>query len=370
MTDNNFFTFPENRDVLFIFGAGASYPAGVPLQRDLLPLIVSGKIPEIESSEIGREVKNFICQNFFIKDHSTYPKLEAIFGYIDYFLFQKESLSAYYNNSIIYNIREYLIRLIHFVVNIKTKGSNDFYPIFWDKIKNLNTNISIITLNYDTLLEQAFANLFRSNFYIDFCMDLLNYQNIEELKKDHFWYNPKHPLPVKDNVSPQVIKIIKTHGSLNWKYCNCCNQVLLTPWDSEIDLTKNKFLGYSYPEKQQYEFVCPFDNNDFETLIMPPTFVKNLKHPVISMLRNEAAKEIRAAKKIVIIGYSLSYSDIDFRALLKKNIKKGTKLYIVNPKISEKFKLKFLPFSDDIEFIPNTFEQFLNDSDCIKKILC
>lgn len=317
---NIFFEYPEKRDTVFIMGAGASYPEGVPLQRDILPLIVSGKIPEIENSEIGRAVKDFISNNFYFESisNSKYPRLEAVFGYLDYFLHQRESLSSYYTNSYIFNIKECLIKLMHFIVNIETDYDSKIYPLFWDAVYKNNPNISVITLNYDTLLEQAFKSLFYKNFYIDYCLHLMNYEKYQELEKHHFWINPREPLPVKDEANPKLIKIIKVHGSLNWKYCNCCNQVLLTPWDTKIDLQRNKFLGTSYPEGETYEFYCPVDGNEFQTLIMPPTYVKNLSQTILASLRNEAAREIRCAKKIVFIGYSLSNADIHIKALLKK----------------------------------------------------
>ena len=53
------------------------------------------------------------------------------------------------------------------------------------------------------------------------------------------------------------LKLLNLHGSLNWKYCNCCNQTLLTPWDRTIDLHRGKFLGFTYPDNEKYEYVCP-----------------------------------------------------------------------------------------------------------------
>lgn len=355
-----FFKYPKLRDAVIFFGAGASYPDGVPLQKDILPIILDGKNDEIETSAIGQAVTKFIRDNFSVDKKDLYPRLEAIFGFIDYFLYQRESLSAFYSNSYIFNLKECLIKLIHYVVNYKTNKPSHCYLDFWNQVENSNKNISIITLNYDTLLEQAFNNLYTKNNYIDYCNHFMNYEYIDKLSNYHFWVNPREPLPIKGENNPHLFKILKIHGSLNWKYCNCCNQVLLTPWDRKIDLHRNKFLGYTYPDKKEYEFLCPIDDTEFSTLIMPPTFVKNLNQPILSHLRNEASREIRAAKKIIIIGYSLSYSDIHIKAMLKKNLSPDTEIIVINPRINEKVTQRFESVSSKIKFLQLSFEDFLN----------
>ena len=75
--------YPPERDVLFVFGAGTSHPDGVPLQRDILPIILNDK--EIANSEIGKIVIQFIKDNFVYDEaNNEYPNLESIFLYLDY----------------------------------------------------------------------------------------------------------------------------------------------------------------------------------------------------------------------------------------------------------------------------------------------
>ena len=101
-----FLRYSPSRDVVFVLGAGASHPDGVPLQKDMLPMIVSGSIEEIENSEIGQIVIEFIKDNFeFNSETNVYPQLEAVFGFIDYFIQQNESLNAKYTNEKIRDIK-------------------------------------------------------------------------------------------------------------------------------------------------------------------------------------------------------------------------------------------------------------------------
>lgn len=70
-----FIRYEDNRDVLFIFGAGASISEGVPLQRDLLRLICSPTTDkELNSSDAACLVRMFLCENFDISN-DIYPHL-------------------------------------------------------------------------------------------------------------------------------------------------------------------------------------------------------------------------------------------------------------------------------------------------------
>ncbi|RMD50007.1 MAG: hypothetical protein D6830_03690 [Ignavibacteria bacterium] len=352
-----FLSYPPERDVLFVFGAGASEPDGVPLQKEILPEILNN--PKIANSEIGGEVIEFIKFNFDVDFESGFPKLEAVFGFLDYFIQKNESLNNEFPIERLRQIKEYFIKLIHFVVADKSAKPSRYYHKFWEKVEKYNSNISILTLNYDTLLEQSFDFLFEKFGYIDYSIHLMNYVPGEQLNPFRFWIDPSKPIEVKGDRTPVPIKIIKLHGSLNWKYCNCCNQTLLTPWDMQIELNKGKFLGFTYPDKIQYEYRCPLDDTDFQTLIMPPSYLKELSHPVLQQLFSEAGREIRAAKKIVFVGYSLSDADIHIKALLKKHVIENQQIYVVNRTNPPALKHKYLSLSKNTNFIEMSFEDFV-----------
>ena len=371
MEQESFLKYADQRDVVFVLGAGASHPDGVPLQNDLIPMLLSGKIKELQDSFIGKEVIDFIKENFHYKSSSAnFPRLEAVFGFLDYFIQHDESLNTKYTTSKLIEIKEYLIKIIHYLVDLRTDKRSPYYHLFWEIIFNNNSNVSVLTMNYDTLLEQAFEDFYQQKGYIDYRIHFMNYEpyarGVHKLTK---WINATDPVIVTGNNIPVPIKIIKIHGSLNWKYCNCCNQVLITPWDRKIDLNKGKFLGYTYPDNERYEYKCPLDNTEFNTLIVPPTYLKTLVHPIISQLLREASREIRSTKRIVFLGYSLSNSDIHIKALFKKHIQKGTEIIVINPIFRKSQLNNYKALSDNVKFIEIGFEEFLKDEDLIKSLL-
>ena len=113
--------YPPVRDTVFVLGAGASHPDGVPLQEHILPLVISDENEAISDSAIGRQVKEFIFDNFTINSAAKQNlKLEAVFGFLDYFIQQNESLSSKYTNEALRVIKENFIKIIHYIVNLKT----------------------------------------------------------------------------------------------------------------------------------------------------------------------------------------------------------------------------------------------------------
>lgn len=363
-----FIGYRDLRDILFVFGAGASYAEGAPLQSELLPYILNDSDPKISKSKLGRAVIEFVKDFFYISDDFT-PTLESVFGFIDYFIHTKESLGGELNTARIAEIRESLIKLIHYAIQTKPKEKTSVYKTFWDRAKDSTLNIGIISLNYDTLLDKAFDFLYPDYGYIDYCIHLMNYDWYDKYHQQidpfNWWINPREPVRVWEGGSPQPIKIIKLHGSLNWKYCSCCNQVLLTPLSSEIDLDTMGFVRYDYGKNpnnpEAVEFRCPLDSTRFDTLIVPPSHIKEISHPIISSLREEAAREIRCAKKVVFVGYSFPDADVHLKALFSKNLASKCKIVVVNRTMNEKTLAAYNSLGRETIFHRMAFENALSD---------
>lgn len=369
-----FLKYKDFRDILFVFGAGASYAEGAPLQSELLPYILNESDSKISKSKLGRAVVEFVRAFFYVSNDFT-PTLESVFGFIDYFIHTKESLGGKYNTARIAEIRESLIKLIHYTIQIKRKEktSASVYKTFWDHAKDNTLNIGIISLNYDTLLDEAFDFLYPDYGYIDYCIHLMNYDWYDKYHNQigpfNWWINPREPVPVGEGSNPQPIKIIKLHGSLNWKYCNCCNQVLLTPWSSEIDLDTMGFVRYDYIKNtynsEAVEFRCPLDTVRFNTLIIPPSHIKEINHPIIRSLTEEAAREIRCAKKVVFVGYSFPDADVHLKALFIKNLAASCKIVVINRRIDEKILAAYRSLGRETIFHRMTFENSLSNKEVI-----
>ncbi len=371
-----FFHYPSQRDVVFVFGAGASYADGAPLQKDILPLLLETEDPEIKNSAVYRILYNFFEDNFvWDKTIGFFPTLEEVFGFLDYFIQKRESLNRKYSLSAILEIKEALIKLTHWIVSSTTSSTGRVYRLFWEAVYQYNTNISAITLNYDTYLEDAFFHMFPRNMYLDYCIHLSNYDHSDDIDDRNWWVNPREPILSLENLEPVAIKLIKIHGSLNWKYCNCCNQVLLTPFDKGIDLGISKADWQNGFDDDTDDICahlsnarCSRDKNEFQTMLVPPSHMKDLSHPINSRLFIESAEEIRRAKKVVFIGYSLPEADIHMKAILKKSLRPETDIYVVNVDRSENFKFRFKGLAKQVSFVLASFEDFISDEKLMEEI--
>lgn len=371
MTGKTFLEYKPQRDVLFFMGAGASASEGVPLQKDIMSALFSGADDELNSSDAIKLIREFIEENFDVSDGSSYPTLEAIFGYLDYFITKQEALGHKYSSETIREIREALIQSIHHVI-ASNCSQGEVYKKFWKSVDDHNRNISVVTMNYDTLIDEAFDFLYSKRAYIDYCLDLMNYHHMDDIDAFNWWDNPREPIHVYGDETPVPIKLLKIHGSLNWKFCNCCNQTLLTPWDTKIDLTSMGFKRYIYPscespDTQVFDLLCPYDGNRFQTCIVPPSHIKNLAHPVTNKLIDEAATEIRKSRKLVFIGYSFPEADVHIKALFKKNLLEDHEIHVIDPYLNDQIRSSYRALSTRVLFHEQSFEQFIESE--MSKIL-
>ncbi|MFZ0132666.1 MAG: hypothetical protein WAK95_09000, partial [Desulfobacterales bacterium] len=105
------------------------------------------------------------------------------------------------------------------------------------------------------------------------------------------------------------------------------------------------------------------------TLIMPPSYIKSLTHPIITQLFGEASIEIRATRKIVFIGYSLSNADVHIKALFRKNLRTDTALVVVNTKPADDLLRQYYALSNKVRYICSSFEEIVNDDQAMCDLL-
>ena len=228
-------------------------------------------------------------------------------------------------------------------------------------------------MNYDTCLDDSFAHMFPRNYYLDYCLDLANYDHSEDVDHRNWWVNPREPILSPESSEPVSIKLIKIHGSLNWKYCDCCNQVLLTPLNKKLDLGINGAEATSPAQSRVRERAgshqCHRDGNAYHTLLVPPSHMKDLSHTIHSQLFIEASEELRRARKIVFVGYSLPEADVHVKAIIKKSIRPHTEVAAVDINETEEFRLRYREISKRTQFITLPFEDLVGSPAKMKSLL-
>jgi hypothetical protein len=359
--------------LLFVFGAGASHAEGAPLQSHILPYILN-ESPEIRSSTTGIIVRDFLEEHFgWDATEGIYPSLESVFAFLDYLIYRNESLGGRYTTEYIRNIRESLIKLIYYSVGKVASPATGVYRMFWERVGFFGREASVVTTNYDTFIDEAFDVLYPGYGFLDYCMHLMNYDYSDRFHAYRWIISPEHPIALTGlQLPPKRIKLIKLHGSLNWRYCNCCNQVLLTPWNTIIDLESRAASGLTdqctVPDPEGYPCDCPHDGTPFQTLIVPPANLKILEHPAIGGLIGEAAREIRLASKVIFIGYSLPDADVHLKALFKKNLQSTAEVIVVNRGCDARVRKSYAALTRTATFVCRPFEQIMKDADAVEEL--
>jgi NAD-dependent SIR2 family protein deacetylase len=189
---------------------------------------------------------------------------------------------------------------------VKYGSKNNCYAGFVKKkIDIINNDCTVITFNYEIMLERALP---RGHFSYGIDIDkdkIINFPSYKKCK-----YN---------------LLLLKLHGSLNWAVCSRCSKMYLFWSQRYDDIFKN---------------MCKSCSLNLEAVLIPPTRVKSnhlkgiWKDIGLENLWRIAKEKITSADEITIIGYSFGEYDYEATGLILDAIKANIKnpiLYIADP---------------------------------------
>lgn len=331
----------------FIFGAGASVSEGGLLTSDLL--FRSLKNPRVNRwfvSVVRRFLKDLfgVVSVDAVKSKEQLPSFEELLTIVDVAILKREEFSGYWNRKSLLELHEALVYCIAAILRISIEGKTDDSLIkhhrrFVDTIFDINTNNtanenSFISLNYDILLDSALLSL-RPEWDVDYGIKFRNFAN------------PRQNLG---------IKLLKLHGSLNWKFCPVCNSM-------ELNL-EGKIADKIITERIR----CSKDKAVQRPVIIPPTWLKVYDNAYLVKIWSEAEHVLRRSSKVFFIGCSLPESDFHIRYLLKKSLYRFRKkppeiIIITRPKNKENSCLhrRYQRFFGSVRLEPIGFEAFADD---------
>lgn len=330
--DANQTDHPKN---VFFLGAGFSVLAGVPTFSNF----------HYKAEEIFKQLPdndhNKMMLNLWNKHFRDY-NIEQYYTAIE----MNDMLLNKHNEKGSEKLTDYLETFIY--LTIKTSLNLDaisesIYSRFFGDI--FNHNAGVITTNWDTVLESPYEtpNERSNTFLVD---GLINYGGIKP-------YNDK-----KSIRNPMEGCILKLHGSLNWGYCQPCDEIFY--FDETID-----FLNLNDVE-------CRKCKSKLQRILIPPTISKLAKAPskLVSIWR-KAHIYLTYCEKLYFIGYSFPETDIQMKMFLSGELKDNTNLKeitVVTNKKHGKSKVDFeerflsiLPRNiehNQIEFFDDGFKKF------------
>lgn len=336
---------PGQEKTVYVLGAGFSAGAKLPMQHAILEGLLDeigyslfGMVPDESEREFRKqlapdidEVKKFLGRCF----PNARQTMEDIFTLLD----QTISLRAHfagYDHLALVQLRSCWLNLIYgfFHANLGAylRSNNTLYQQFAAHLlhvrsaNGLNSDpVSVISLNWDSLLEEATYQVLRKTW------------GIGKADIDHCVYttplddSPHTPSPKQKASGIFNLKVLKIHGSINWLRCPNSNHIYTglgasgNAYELYLRPRKSPFIAELYPDGEEND---PSNAPLLEPFIITPTYAKVFDQPHIQTTWHNAYVELREATRVVFIGYSLPEADYHFRTLLRRAIRKCTTIEV------------------------------------------
>lgn len=208
----------------------------------------------------------------------------------------------------LYSARNEFGKFVYDKLNYKTISGRNWCGKHKRFLEKLNEQDSIITLNYDLILDNT---LFEIQKYWEPKESRILRRMYDVLESTtRFWRGDRPTIYEKDKSLGHLLKL---HGSINWFYCpkEMCvhHQAFYPDWIDE----KTVFISPGD--------LCKACGTPLVPVIIPPTISKSfLEFPKLGFLWSLAYRELNKADKIVIIGVSFAPSDYYLRWLFKSSV--------------------------------------------------
>ncbi|XDD45239.1 hypothetical protein AB3N60_10980 [Leptospira sp. WS39.C2] len=346
----------ENKKT-FILGAGSSISASEGELPSILNFFEKLKELGLQKNENIERIKEYVSNNFgkSIDNKSNKIDIERLLTLLQIDI-EKTSRPEFNQ------IRDNLVDLISTVIG-KCQDKVNIDLEYSHFSTQLNEKDSIITFNWDTLLDKILKekSLSQHQRYIEeFTADYERDPNEEYLFKSP--YNLYNNYDLKGN-------LLKMHGSIDWYCCRNTHCKI-----------SNKIFILNTPEMNS-PYKCGECHEQISVMIIPPVLNKSYNlFPVIRKIWNIAARDIEITNHLIIWGYSLPPTDF-YSDWLFRQIRKGKRLESitiidpavfnnseVNPKINYPFVRKYYEIFRDLKFPKSNIELFQYYSDYMKNI--
>ncbi|QIB69727.1 hypothetical protein Ami103574_10510 [Aminipila butyrica] len=286
------------KTVIFL-GAGASKADGAPLQRELFCSYFQAcedegfnrRYPLKHSKVKGlvdRYFKNFFAfEEDFNYRQAVFPTFEEALGILDLAIERNEKYRSDLGN--LYKYRTALIfamaQAIQYKIEARQNGmQGESHAKLIENLEEVISqgDITFISTNYDIILD----NVLGRKFDVDYGFYHLD----------------------RGDAAEKSVKLLKIHGSLNWKYCPVCKCI-----DAKIDPQ-----GTLSIVDNPGAVTCGQCRGEAQYIIVPPTYYKDMGNVYLTNIWNNAEKVLREADHIVFSGYSLPSADMHIKYLLKR----------------------------------------------------
>lgn len=325
---------------IFLLGAGFSKEAGLPLGNELIDFILnklknSANVLDTGDTGFYQEISDFL-KGIQIKFPELIEDVELLFTEIDLALIGNFAGLFKDIGFSIEDLRMFRMKLsgalvrafeyAHFEFSYERaekilERREDANQIFWKFCQNLNKEDTVITFNYDLIIEKGLWLQNKWTFLDGYGLN----KNINDFQDT---WGGRYP---SDKPIESFVKVYKPHGSLGWVYDDSSGQIIFMP---------NYFPGYTglFCEKNLHTAGARWDEG---TTFIEPSYIKQFDRPIILDIWEKAFHEIQQSNELIIIGYSLPEADTAARIFLATGVRSSQILSITVVNLSNEVFDKF-----------------------------
>lgn len=278
---------------LYIFGAGASAAEGAPATRQFLAKAWELLGPAFDGPT--QAVWHFLEAVFRTRitgpsSFGRLPAVDEVISLVDYSLLANQGLGAHYDPQRLAQVRRDIEHLLMATLDAAVRdrrrserGGGPHGRFVRSLLERHHPNrFALLSLNYDTLLDDALADAGARPDYGFGALDLADLRG---------------PL------------LLKLHGSLNWARCPACGRIAIA----------GEKVAHLLPHVKG--LACSRCGNDrLSGLIISTTFLKSYGGSYLGHLWDLALEAIQQAERISFVGYSMPAADIAIYQLILRGL--------------------------------------------------
>ncbi len=312
---------PATTKIAFLLGAGASKPApsGIPTVKELLADLLS-RARRLDRDDLTK-LADFCDKTKItnIEDLLTAAQLATfcsrnpnVFGLINMLLYrgspeEQQEFKRAYTRAVDLSSVAFLQDTLQVLFGLLSSTMlpakpNHAHKAIADYVTK-HPATGIVTTNYDCCVDLALGK-----------------------ENENFTYGVEFR-NVGTTATKVHTRLVKLHGSLNWFYCDTCQEVQLY----DIKRTISGFMRDLAP--YPVIGICKTCGGQLRGLLVPPLAMKFDAAPPLTPLIRVASDIFRAADVIVVVGFSFADADLYISRMLTKSMQttRSQKILIIDP---------------------------------------
>ncbi len=296
----------DDKTVYFL-GAGASKASdfGLPVMRDFFR-------PEELRAGCYDNLQKFIKERFG-DDSADVPNLETVATFLEFGVDSFGSM-GYRSDTYVYDAQIELGRYVaERLKTPKLQECSKLAALFGSELAALKSRDSIITLNYDLVVDNTLYNQSPRQGNDALSGNCLLKRMYNVLGRVHLMSGERPSLYWETR---DLGFYLKLHGSIDWLYCS-----------NELCGHHQQFFPNPLGSDEIHDGVgapCILCGRPLTTVIVPPTMQKSFERwPKLGLLWSLAYRELCNATRLVLFGVSLASSDYYLRWLLNRSLRRA-----------------------------------------------